>query len=64
MDELQEEEKELVKLWMSGYTYQEISDISNVNTKKVDNTLQKIKKILEGKKSEYEQIKDIFGGSI
>ncbi len=34
MDELQEEEKELVKLWMSGYTYQEISDISNVNTKK------------------------------
>ena len=43
--ELQEEEKEIVKLWMNWYTYQEINGISNVNTKKVDNTLQrKLKK--------------------
>ena len=50
MEELHDDEREIVELWMKGYTYQEISDISNVNTKKVDNTLQKIKKILEEKK--------------
>ncbi|PNR95955.1 sigma-70 family RNA polymerase sigma factor [Petrotoga sp. 9PWA.NaAc.5.4] len=62
VEELKEDEKNIIKLWGYGYSYQEISDKLKVSTKKVDNTLQKIKKILETKEEIYTNIKNMFGG--
>lgn len=62
VEQLKEDEKNIIKLWGYGYSYQEISDKLKVSTKKVDNTLQKIKKILETKEEIYTNIKNMFGG--
>ncbi|RAO99749.1 RNA polymerase sigma70 factor [Petrotoga sp. 9PW.55.5.1] len=62
LEELEKHETEIVELWLKGYTYKEISKQLKTTTKKVDNTIQKIKKVLEKKTEEYEKILDIFGG--
>lgn len=40
-------EKEIFKLWSEGYRYDEMSSILKVDKKKIDNTVQKIKKLLK-----------------
>lgn len=42
-------EKQIVDLRALGYTYRQIADILNVNIKKVDNTLQKVRSDTAGK---------------
>jgi RNA polymerase sporulation-specific sigma factor len=49
MEELTELEKEIFSMWYNGYSYSEISENLDVNQKKVDNTVQKIKKLLKRK---------------
>ena len=43
---LSELEKEIFSMWLEGYSYAEISENLDVNKKKVDNTVQKVKKLL------------------
>lgn len=40
------EERSIYDLWIEGYSYREIADKCNSTSKFVDNTLQKIKKLL------------------
>ena len=49
MEELSELEKEIFSMWYNGYSYSEISENLDVNQKKVDNTIQKIKRLLKRK---------------
>ena len=46
---LKDMEVEIFNLWKMGYSYKEIEDELSVNFKKVDNTIQKIKKIARQK---------------
>ncbi|MBL5981027.1 MULTISPECIES: sigma-70 family RNA polymerase sigma factor [Petrotoga] len=62
LEQLECNEREIVELWIDGYSYQEIGDKMNVNTKKVDNTIQKIKKVLSRNIDEYNNIVEMFGG--
>ena len=45
-DELSDLEKEIFSMWFEGYTYSDISDNLGVSKKKVDNTIQKVKRML------------------
>lgn len=48
---LKGEEVEIFQLWLDGYSYKEIEARVGVNFKKVDNTVQKVKKIVRGRLS-------------
>ncbi len=52
MNDLSQLEKEIFSMWQNGYSYSEISENLNVNQKKVDNTIQKVKKHLKLKVGE------------
>ena len=45
-ENLSEKEKEMVMMWLEKYPYKEISKKLGVSVKKVDNTIQKFKKII------------------
>ncbi|AIY85951.1 MULTISPECIES: sigma-70 family RNA polymerase sigma factor [unclassified Thermotoga] len=45
---LNEKEKEIFLKWLDGYSYSEIAKELGVNTKKVDNTVQKVKRMISG----------------
>lgn len=62
--ELNEDEKEIINYWFKNYTYKEISKDLKIKRKKVDNTIQKIKRILSEKEELYEKIKLFTGGAI
>ncbi|MGJ8453926.1 sigma-70 family RNA polymerase sigma factor [Pseudothermotoga sp. U03pept] len=42
-------EREIVDMWISGASYEQIQSDLNVNFKKVDNTIQKLKRLLREK---------------
>ncbi|MEJ5228543.1 MAG: sigma-70 family RNA polymerase sigma factor [Pseudothermotoga sp.] len=42
-------EREIVDMWISGASYEQIQGDLNVNFKKVDNTIQKLKRLLKEK---------------
>ncbi|HCZ05911.1 MAG: polymerase sporulation-specific sigma factor [Thermotogota bacterium] len=44
--EMNEEEQSIVDMWSMGYSYKEISKELGVSQKKVDNTVQKIRRVL------------------
>ncbi len=46
-DKLKDIEKEIFSMWINGYSYSEISENLNINQKKVDNTVQKVKRLLK-----------------
>ncbi|MEN3043088.1 MAG: sigma-70 family RNA polymerase sigma factor [Fervidobacterium sp.] len=48
---LNEEETQIFELWLDGYTYKDIEERVGVNFKKVDNTVQKVKKLVRSKLS-------------
>ncbi|MCX7653923.1 MAG: sigma-70 family RNA polymerase sigma factor [Fervidobacterium sp.] len=48
---LNEEETQIFELWLDGYSYKEIEERVGVNFKKVDNTVQKVKKLVRSKLS-------------
>lgn len=62
--DMNDSEQDILKLWFKGFTYNEISDELNIKNKKVDNTIQKIKKILSDRKDLYENLLYFFGGMI
>ncbi|KAF2955379.1 sigma-70 family RNA polymerase sigma factor [Marinitoga sp. 38H-ov] len=45
LEKMKDVEKEIVKLWLENSSYDEISNILNISKKKVDNTVQKFKKV-------------------
>ncbi len=49
MEDLSDLEKEIFSMWQNGYSYSEISENLSVSTKKVDNTVQKVKRMLKKK---------------
>lgn len=61
--ELNEDEKDIIDLWFKNYTYKEISKNLNIKRKKVDNTIQKIKRVLTEKQELYEKIQFFTGGA-
>ncbi len=46
---LKDDETGIFDMWINGYSYKEISDALNVTTKKIDNTVQKVKRVLREK---------------
>ncbi len=46
---LKDDETGIFDMWINGYSYKEISDALNVSTKKIDNTVQKVKRVLREK---------------
>jgi RNA polymerase sporulation-specific sigma factor len=60
--ELNEDETDIVNLWFDGFSYKEISKKLIVKQKKVDNTIQKLKKILQTKKDLYQNLMFFIGG--
>jgi len=48
---LDKSESEIVEMWLSGYSYKEIQEAVQVNFKKVDNTIQKVKRVIKTKVS-------------
>ncbi len=46
---LKDDETGIFDMWINGYSYKEISEALNVTTKKIDNTVQKVKKVLREK---------------
>jgi len=59
---LNEEEKEIFSMWLNGYSYKDISENVGVSPKKVDNTVQKVKRILKdrGKSSIFNLLKELI----
>lgn len=51
LEKLNEEETQIFELWLDGYSYREIEERVGVNFKKVDNTVQKVKKMVRSKLS-------------
>ncbi|HCI29219.1 MAG TPA: sigma-70 family RNA polymerase sigma factor [Fervidobacterium sp.] len=51
LENLKGEEIQIFELWLDGYSYKEIEKKVCVNFKKVDNTIQKVKKIVRSKLS-------------
>ncbi|MGC8819508.1 MAG: sigma-70 family RNA polymerase sigma factor [Fervidobacterium sp.] len=49
LERLNEEETQIFELWLDGYSYKEIEEKVGVNFKKVDNTVQKVKKLVRSK---------------
>ncbi len=56
MDKLSDLEKEIFSMWYNGYSYSEISENLDINQKKVDNTVQKVKRLL---KKEFGELSDV-----
>lgn len=63
VNELNKDEKDIIDLWFENYTYKEISKSLNIKRKKVDNTIQKIKRIINEKQELYEKILMFIGGA-
>lgn len=42
-------ERQIFEMWRDGYRYNEISSLLKIDKKKIDNTIQKVKKILKGR---------------
>ncbi|HOO74900.1 MAG: sigma-70 family RNA polymerase sigma factor [Thermotogae bacterium] len=61
---LKDDEQIIIDYWLEGYSYKEISGLSGFKLKKVDNTVQKIKKLLGSKQEFYEKTKMFFGGAV
>lgn len=40
-------EQSILELFIEGYSYKEIAKLKNINTKKVDNTIQKLRKVIK-----------------
>ncbi|RKX53065.1 MAG: RNA polymerase subunit sigma-70, partial [Thermotoga sp.] len=59
---LSEEEKEIFSMWLNGYSYRDISENVGVSPKKVDNTVQKVRRILKdrGKSSIFNLLKELI----
>ena len=51
LESLNEDEIKIFELWLDGYSYKEIEEQVGVNFKKVDNTVQKIKRIVRSRLS-------------
>jgi len=51
LESLNEDEIKIFELWLDGYSYKEIEAQVGVNFKKVDNTVQKIKRIVRSRLS-------------
>ncbi|ODN30848.1 sigma-70 family RNA polymerase sigma factor [Fervidobacterium thailandense] len=51
IESLKDDEIEIFQLWLDGFSYREIQDKVGVNFKKVDNTVQKVKKIVRNRLS-------------
>lgn len=51
LEKLDEEETKIFELWLDGHSYKEIQDQVAVNFKKVDNTIQKVKKMVRSRLS-------------
>lgn len=51
LESLNEDEIKIFELWLDGYSYKEIEAQVGVNFKKVDNTVQKIKRIVRNRLS-------------
>jgi RNA polymerase sporulation-specific sigma factor len=64
IQDMKDEEQEILKLWFRGYSYNEVSEKLEVKNKKVDNTIQKVKKILVEKKEIYDKLNYFFGGNL
>ena len=59
---LNDEEKEIFSMWLNGYSYKDIGENVGVSSKKVDNTVQKVKRILKdkGKSSIFNLLKELL----
>jgi len=51
LESLNEDETKIFELWLDGYSYKEIEEQVGVNFKKVDNTVQKVKRIVRSRLS-------------
>jgi|UniRef100_A0A7C4W3K2 RNA polymerase sporulation-specific sigma factor len=51
LESLNEDEIKIFELWLDGYSYKEIEEQVGVNFKKVDNTIQKVKRIIRSRLS-------------
>jgi len=51
LESLKEDEIKIFELWLDGYSYKEIEEQVGVNFKKVDNTIQKVKRIIRNRLS-------------
>jgi len=51
LENLKEDEIQIFELWLDGYSYKEIEEKVGVNFKRVDNTIQKVKKLVKKKLS-------------
>ncbi len=51
LESLKEDEVKIFELWLDGYSYKEIEELVGVNFKKVDNTIQKVKRIIRSRLS-------------
>lgn len=48
-DHLSEIERDIFQMWLDGFSYEEIQSMLDVNFKKVDNTVQKVRRVLKEK---------------
>ena len=62
IETLKDDEKEMINLWRKGYSYSEISEKLKIKNKKIDNTIQKLKKLLSKKENVYYKVQTFFGG--
>jgi len=51
LESLNEDEIKIFELWLDGYSYKEIEEQVGVNFKKVDNTIQKVKRMIRSRLS-------------
>jgi len=51
LESLKEDEIKIFELWLDGFSYKEIEEQVGVNFKKVDNTIQKVKRIIRSRLS-------------
>ncbi|HOA17748.1 MAG TPA: sigma-70 family RNA polymerase sigma factor [Fervidobacterium sp.] len=51
LENLKEDEIQIFELWLDGYSYKEIEEKVSVNFKRVDNTVQKVKRIVRSRLS-------------
>jgi len=51
LESLKEDEVKIFELWLDGYSYKEIEEQVGVNFKKVDNTIQKVKRMIRSRLS-------------
>ncbi|HQO06384.1 MAG TPA: sigma-70 family RNA polymerase sigma factor [Fervidobacterium sp.] len=51
LENLKDDEIQIFELWLDGYSYKEIEEKVSVNFKRVDNTVQKVKRIVRSRLS-------------